>query len=291
MTIAHPTLLPAKLRWRSVIAVLGIVLVVSACGTDDEATQTSAEPPATMPDGADVTSQQLGDVTVHSYLGASAENGTYVVESESALVVIDTQYQDGDPEAFRSYIDDLEKPIEKVLITHDHPDHVGGLNSAFSDVPVATTAAVADLIDADSRDIEILEGSFAVDGVEYSITEYSDAEADAQMVVTLEEQDAIFTGDLAYNETHLFLTPELDNWISILDELRADSPANVFPGHGPPTDPAVYGDNIEYIRTAEANLRAATSAEDYTAAMIEAYPERQGEALIDFYAEDLVSKR
>ena len=268
-----------------------VVLLVSAgCGGDGE---DATNPPINVADtlpGAELTATTLGDVTIHSFLGPSLSTGTYVVESATSLVVIDTGYRNGDPERFRAAVDSLEKPIVTVMITHDHPDHVGGLNTAFADIPVATTAAVADLIDAGNRDIEILEGAFTIDGIDYLAEEYLEAEARAQMVVTLPDHDAIFTGDLVFNDTHLFLTSNLDRWISILEELQLDSPTNVYPGHGPSAERAVYAETIDYIRTARANLAAATSGEEYKAAMINAYPDWQEPGLIDFYPRALLSQ-
>lgn len=276
-------------RWLG-LATVCMVLVGAACGSDGN---TPALPTTERDAGsptADMTAEPIDEITIHSYLGPSLNTGNYVVESSTSVVVVDTGYRGGDPEEFRAAVDSLGKPIVTVLITHDHSDHVGGLNTAFADVPVATTAAVAELIDAGNRDIEILDGAFTIDGIDYVAEEYLDVEARAQMVITLPDHDAIFTGDLVFNETHLFLTPNLDRWISILEELQIDSPARVYPGHGPPADPAVYGETINYIRTAQANLAAATNGEDYKAAMIDAYPHWQEAGLIDYYPRALLSQ-
>ena len=160
------------------LAVACLLTLTAGCGVDDEAAprvNDSAAPQS----GSGLTANMLGDVTIHSYLGASLSNGTYIIESASSLVVIDTQYAGGDPEAFRAAVDSLEKPIVKVLITHDHSDHVGGLNTAFADAPVATTATVAELVNAGAREVEVLDDSFTIDGVGYVIEEYLDAEARA----------------------------------------------------------------------------------------------------------------
>ena len=200
---AHRT--TAQRKWPTLAAAC-LLLSIAACGSTDDAAQRASDSDAPG-SGSGLTADTVGDVTVHSYLGASLSNGTYVIESASSLVVVDTQYQDGDPEAFRAAVDSLDKPIATVLITHDHPDHVGGLNTAFADESVATTATVAGLIDAGDREVDVLDGSFTIDGVDYLAEEFLDAEASAQMVLTLPDHDAIFTGDLVFNETHLFLTP------------------------------------------------------------------------------------
>jgi glyoxylase-like metal-dependent hydrolase (beta-lactamase superfamily II) len=273
-----------------VLALPFVLAVGLACASDDDAATPRSTEVDTVDEDAAMTADAVGDVTIHSFLGPSLNTGTYVIESSASVVVVDTGYRSGDPETFRAAVDALDKPIATVLITHDHPDHVGGLNTAFADAPVATTAAVADLIDAGDRDIEILEGPFMIDGIEYVADEYLDVEARAQMVVTLPDHDAIFTGDLVFNETHLFLTPHLDRWISILEELQLDSPSRVYPGHGPPDDPSVYAATIEYLLTARAELASASSGEEYTAAMIDAYPDWEEPSLIEFYPRALLSQ-
>lgn len=286
MTGPHPN---RSRRWLGLVTVC-MVLIGAACGSDGNTATLPASEIDTGVSIADMTAHTNGEVTIHAYLGPSLNTGNYVVESSTSVVVVDTGYRGGDPEEFRVAVDSLGKPIVTVLITHDHPDHVGGLNTAFADVPVATTAAVAELIDAGNRDIEILDGAFTIDGIDYVAEEYLDVEAQAQMVITLPDHDAIFTGDLVFNETHLFLTPHLDRWISILEELQVDSPARVYPGHGPPAGPAVYGETITYIRTAQANLAAATNGEECKAAMIDAYPLWQEPSLIQYYPRALLSQ-
>ncbi|MFN3217726.1 MAG: alpha/beta fold hydrolase [Acidimicrobiales bacterium] len=275
-------------RHGAILAVACLLLLGAACGGDDAAPQ--ANDAATPESAPGSTADTIGDVTIHSFLGASLSNGTYIIESASSLVVIDTQYLGGDPETFRAAVDALDKPIAKVLITHDHPDHVGGLNTAFADAPVATTTTVAGLVDAGDRDVEVLDNSFTIDGVAYLVEEYLDAEASAQMVITLPDHDAVFTGDLVFNEVHLFLTPDLDNWIAILEDLQSDSPTNVYPGHGPPAGPGVYAETITYLRTARANLASSVTGEEYKAAMIDAYPDWSEQSLIDYFPRELLSR-
>ena len=149
---------------------------------------------------------------------------------------------------------------------------------------------MAGLIDAGDRDIEVLDGSFAVDGVSYVVEEFLDAEARAQMVITLPDHDAVFTGDLVFNEVHLFLTSDLGNWVSVLEDIQLDSPANVYPGHGLPAGPGVYAETVAYIRTAQASLSSSTSSDQYRAAMIDAYPDWKEPSLIDYFPRELLGQ-
>ncbi len=303
------TLLFARARTRALaVALLTLVLFASGCSSDaddtasdtdtTEATQTTdetdtADGPAAveLPEGAAFEQYELDGVTVHAYLGITALNGNYVIESENSVVVVDTSFQDPDPATLRALADATGKPIERVLITHGHPDDVGGLNDEFADVPVATTATVAGRIDAGDREIEILDGPFTIDGVEYVATEYLDAEDTSQMVVEMVGRDAVFSGDLVYNGVHAFLTEDLENWISIIDELAADEPALVFPGHGPVGDATAYADTRAYLETAIEVLPTVSTVDEFEVAMLEAYPDRLGAFFIRFYGEGLVAAR
>lgn len=287
---------------------ISLGLLAAGCGSDDagdtatppDVTETTSAPEAepdeqpaevTLPNGASLNTVTFDDVQVHAYLGITGLNGTYIVESDNSLVIIDTQFQDPDPATFRAIADSLGKPIDTVMITHTHPDHIGGLNSAFADVNVASTATVAASIDAGDRTVEIVDGAFSIDGVDYVATEYLDAEAQSQMVLELTGRQALFTGDLVYTDTHLVLSPLLEEWIAILRELQARDAVTIFPGHGPIADASVFDDNIAYIETAIDILETATTVEEYNAELFAAYPGLPGEFFTGIYAERLLEAR
>lgn len=285
-----PSSRPRILRLIGIFAVSA--LLVAACSSDgdtSDATPNSEEAATAvaLPPGASLTSTEVGDVTVHAYVGITGINGTYVVESANALVVIDSQFQDPDPATLRAIADSLDKPIDHLLITHNHPDHTGGIESAFADVKVGATQNVAESIGGADT---ILDSTFTIDGVEWSATEYFDAEAEVQMVLAID--GAVFTGDLVYNDVHLFLSPQLEGWIDVLGELEATYEGDiVFPGHGSPGDAESFGENVEYLQTVIDLLPTVSTVDEYKAAVLAAYPDLPGQFFIDFYAEGLLAAR
>lgn len=283
-----------------------LALVAMACSSDaddtaddavddptttsvDEATAGAASSPdeVPLPDGAAYEVAEIGDVTVHTYVGVGAINGTYVVESENAVVVIDTQFTESDATTLRAIADATGKPIDHVFITHDHPDHIGGLDVAFADVPVATTAAVADNIGGADT---ILDGSITIDGIDWTITEILGAEAEAQMVAAID--GGVFVGDLVYHDTHLVVSPEIEGWIDALGTLEATFDDEiVHPGHGGPAGPEVYAENVAYLEVVRDILPTIDDVESYRSALFAAYPGLPGEFFTDFYAEPLIAAR
>ncbi len=72
-------------------------------------------------------------VKIHTYL-SNALQATHIIESENSLVLVDSQFMAPFAVEFREYADSLGKPIERVIISHAHPDHFFGLGAAFEDL-------------------------------------------------------------------------------------------------------------------------------------------------------------
>ncbi len=309
-----------------VSALLALSLVAAACGDDDTTTDSAdttaapttvaeeSEAPAepemstsVRESGLTVTVQSAGDLTVHS-LTAPEEafaNSTHIIETENALVLVDTQFLLPNALDMRAYADGLGKTIDRVFITHEHPDHFLG-SEAFADVPVyaldSTSTVIAAIGDDEVAEKQadfgeaiagtyvvpevVAPGTIEIDGVSFELSEVANAEAETQLVIRVPDHGIVATGDLIYSGVHLILAGPADTWATAVTGLAADSADYpvVLPGHGLPADPSVYDANLAYLGTVGELLGSVDNADDFKQGLIDAYPELGMEAAIDFAA-------
>src|SRR6266496_4235330 len=108
--------------------------------------------PAQLSDPIKMIATQAGDVRMHTFISSFAydniANATHIIESKSKLVLVDGQFLVPYARKFRDYADSLGKPIERLYLSHRHPDHWFGLGTAFGDVAIhalpETTSFVED---------------------------------------------------------------------------------------------------------------------------------------------------
>ena len=259
----------------------------------------------TRDSGLTVTVQDLDGVIVHSLTAPEAvfANSTHIIETSNRLVLIDTQFILPFALDYRAYADSLDKPVERLIITHAHPDHFLG-SEAFNDIDIYALAEVSEAIatigqaEVDEKQAEFgdaiadtfvvpteLEpGELEIDGVAFEFDVVLDAEAEIQLVTKLPEYGVISVGDIVYSGLHLILAGPPPTWTEALENLKADSASYpiVLAGHGLPGDPSVYDENIAWLAEASELLGSATSGDEFKAGMVEAFPNLGMEAAIDF---------
>lgn len=132
--------------------------------------------------------------------------------------------------------------VSDVLITHWHPDHVGGINQVLDLCPDAKVYKHR----PDQGQLEIEDGQkFSAQGVTLRAN-YSPGHTKDHMAFVLEEEDAMFTGDNVLGHgTAVF--EDLAAYMASLDQMRKQFTGRAYPGHG-----AVIDDGrkliIEYIQ-------------------------------------------
>ncbi len=194
----------------------------------------------------------------------SSDNGGFIVNTgfivtDEGVLVIDTGPSKRFGEEFRQVINGISgnKPIDRVIITHGHPDHYLG-NQAFADTPIYSGEKTIAMIDNQGEDFTVnmyrlvgdwMRGTESVSPTHPLTTSRLELGGHTITVMSLEghtEQDqlvydetcgVVYAGDLVFNQRTL-ATPhaDIEKWkdsLMLLQTLRFDK---LVPGHGPVSD-------------------------------------------------------
>jgi glyoxylase-like metal-dependent hydrolase (beta-lactamase superfamily II) len=238
-------------------------------------------------------------VNLHTYIASEGSLlvTSHIVETENSLLIVDTQFLQTFAREFRAYADSLGKSIDRVILSHQHPDHWFGANQ-FTDVPFVSTTAIAEGAQAtlDSGIIEFQTGIYGesevpseanlpeggleageetIDGVTIAFDIYNDAEAPEHLVLRLPEARTVIVQDLVYNNAHFFPLGNNPNWIATLEEMRSlagEGYDTLLAGHGVPTSLGDLDEAIDYLTFLEETLQDAETPEEVVSAMQARYP-------------------
>lgn len=262
---------------------------------------------APLPDPI-IIARKVGDVRVHTFVAAFTDNNianaTHIIESKNTLVLIDSQFLAPYATKFREYADSLGKPIERLYISHRHPDHWFGLGTAFSDVAIYALPETRDFIrdhGEESREDHLAKmgdlapktivvpqnivqpGAETIDGVTYVFSRVIDTEIDFLLTIRLPELKIGIPQDLVYSGTHLYLTKEFENWIRILQKMLLSDDEIFLPGHGFPADKNEVARNMEYLCAAKQAVENGLTNDDFKEYLLQRYPERRCPGIFDIY--------
>ncbi len=257
-----------------------------------------------------VTIHDHGDVRVHDY--QAPQDGllvhSVIVEGPTKLVLFDAQFLLDYATEVADYIEKLDKVLERVVISHGHPDHWSGLEviaKRFPGVPIATLPAVRDYIATNGQPImtarrmvfgtrvaegpvvptiTIEPGVMEIDGVRYVMEAYDEGESQHQLVVTLPNQAIMLAFDLIFPaDVHTFtVAAYFDHWIGILNQLASRSFGTLLVGHAGPARRSDIHSTIAYLQTAR-DVHATTKvADEYAAHMKKLFPNLSESGWVDF---------
>lgn len=121
--------------------------------------------------------------------------------------------------------------IDKVILTHWHHDHVGGIKHLRESYPhVAIHKHLPDEGQTDIKDGQ----RFSVDGATLRAA-FSPGHTQDHMAFVLEEEDAMFTGDNVLGQgTAVF--EDLGTYLRSLKIMKGLCAGRAYPGHGPVID-------------------------------------------------------
>ena len=212
-----------------------------------------------------------------------------ILEGPDGLIIVDA----GDAAEYsleaRAFAEAIGKPIEAVLLSHDHPDHTGGLLS-YSGLPIFTTSGILSNIQNgpfpkpdNLAEVSALDDAeFSFGGLNLRIHTYKDAEAAEQIVIEAPEMGTAILQDLVYNNAYFFPGMNRSNWIDVLSDLKSKLDVEtLLVGHGYPSSQGELTAAIDYLNEYNAMVAASSGPDELVMKMKERWPNRMAKGILD----------
>lgn len=171
----------------------------------------------------------------NSSLLTGAGTNTIVLGSQSTGAIVIDPAED-DPEYLATIIQEgqLRGGIQRILITHGHPDHIGGATSlrAQLDIPILAFSRQG----VPFADEEIADGTTFPVGDDSLRAIYTPGHRFDHLCFLLEKQRLLFAGDLLASSGTVVISPppegDLLDYMDSLQRVQSLDIAEIVPAHG-----------------------------------------------------------
>src|ERR1700686_555213 len=256
---------------------------------------------------------QFGPVKIHSYLSPldGFHVNTQMIEGPTAVVIFDGQLLLPYADEVASYVQTIGKPIGRIILSHAHTDHWGGLQALterFPDVRVFALDGIADQVRARGParldglrrtygdkvatkvtvpTETITEGPQRIDGVTYDFKRFVDGESDLQLAALLPDQKVLMAFDLVFSPKQRPFTGanHFDHWTIVLESLKAlQGYDTIIIGHDTPVGRSAIDSTMTYVKRAKEIHAASADAKTYGENLKAAFPDLQQAGFVDLSA-------
>jgi len=240
-----------------------------------------------------------------------------MIEGPNAVVIFDAQLLLPYAAEVASYAQTLGKPVDRIIVSHAHTDHWGGLGvltERFPNARVFALDGIADQIRARGparldrlrriyADLAatkvtvptetISEGPQRIDSITYDFKRFVDAESDSQLAALLPEQKVLMAFDLVFSpHQHAFTgANHFDHWLIVLETLKAlQGYDTIIIGHDTPVDRSAVDSTMTYVKRAKEIYAASADAKTYSEKLKAAFPDLQQAGFVDLSASYLYAE-
>jgi glyoxylase-like metal-dependent hydrolase (beta-lactamase superfamily II) len=256
---------------------------------------------------------QFGPVKIHSYLSPAdgLQVNTQMIEGPNAIVIFDAQLLLPYADEVASYVQTLGKPVDRIILSHAHTDHWGGLavlTERFPNARVFALDGIADQVRARGParldglrrtyggraatnvtvpTETIAEGLQRIDGVTYDFRRFVDAESDLQLAALLPEQKVLMAFDLVFSPNqHAFTgANHFDHWMIVLESLKTlQGYDTIIIGHDTPVDRSAIDSTMTYVKRAKEIRAASADAKTFSETLKAAFPDLRQAGFVDLSA-------
>jgi glyoxylase-like metal-dependent hydrolase (beta-lactamase superfamily II) len=305
-----------RLAAGALLPFVGLRLSVAAAPNPDPAQNSGASgtKDAAVPGrmGAMLVSQ-FGPVKIHSYLSPAdgLQVNTQMIEGPTAVVIFDGQLLLPYADEVASYVQTLGKPVDRIILSHAHTDHWGGLQvltERFPDARVFALDGIADQVRARGParldglhrtygdkvatkvtvpTETITEGPQRIDGVTYDFKRFVDGESDLQLAALLPDEKVLMAFDLVFSPNQHAFTGgnHFDHWMIVLESLKAlQGYDTIVIGHDTPVGRSAIDSTMTYVKRAKEIRAASADAKTYSENLKAAFPDLQQAGFVDLSA-------